>query len=158
MICEMPFPVRQVKVDPLALRLSAARNRAAAVASGEALVFLDIDCIPAPDCLRDYQKGLDDCDGLLMGEVMYLPAGASKSGWTYAGFEQNCARHSDRRGPPAEGVEICSDYRCFWSLNFAIRRDRFMRRAASMKPMSAMVGKTPITPKASHSPAGYWAG
>ncbi|GBR09540.1 glycosyltransferase [Asaia siamensis] len=123
---EMPFPVRQVKIDPLALRLSAARNRAASLASGEALVFLDIDCIPAPDCLHDYQKGLTECDGLLMGEVMYLPAGASQSGWTYAGFEQNCARHSDRRGPPAEGVEICSDYRCFWSLNFAIRRDSFM--------------------------------
>ena len=28
--------------------------------------------------------------------------------------------------PPASGLEICPDYRCFWSLNFAIRRATFL--------------------------------
>ena len=35
-------------------------------------------------------------------------------------------RHSDRRGPPPVGVELCNDYRCFWSLNFAMRRNTFL--------------------------------
>jgi len=123
---DMPFPVRQIQIDSSALRLSTARNHAARLATGDALVFLDIDCIPAPECLHDYQQGLVTHDGLLMGEVMYLPAGTAEPGWDYHRFEQNCAKHSDRRGPPEEGVEPCTDYRCFWSLNFAIRRDRFL--------------------------------
>ena len=35
-------------------------------------------------------------------------------------------RHSDRRGPPSHGLEICADYRCFWSLNFALSRRMFV--------------------------------
>ena len=42
-----------------------------------------------------------------------------------AAFEAIAVRHSDRRGPPADGIELCNDYRCFWSLNFAIRRATF---------------------------------
>lgn len=123
----VPFPVRQILLDPQALTLATARNRAAEEAKGEVLVFLDIDCIPAPHCLRDYRDALETCDGLLMGEVMYLPAGAADFGWAYEGFETVCERHSDRRGPPAYGVEPCSDYRCFWSLNFAVTRACFLR-------------------------------
>ncbi|WP_122049778.1 glycosyltransferase family 2 protein [Asaia bogorensis] len=122
---EVDFPVRQILAPAGVMNLSAARNLAASEAIGEALVFLDIDCIPAPHCLRDYRDALETCDGLLMGEVMYLPAGANDEGWTYAAFEAVSERHSDRRGPPAYGVEACPDYRCFWSLNFAIRGTRF---------------------------------
>lgn len=123
----MPFPVRQILLETDGLTLATARNRAAEEATGDALVFLDIDCIPAPLCLRDYRDALETCDGLLMGEVMYLPSGAAAPGWRYEGFEAVCERHSDRRGPPAYGVEPCSDYRCFWSLNFAISRSRFLK-------------------------------
>ena len=35
-------------------------------------------------------------------------------------------KHSDRCGPPPHGVEICNDYRCFWLLNFAMRRATFL--------------------------------
>lgn len=123
-----PFPVRQVMVARAAgvLPLAAARNVAAAGAVGEVLVFLDMDCIPAPDLVGDYVGGLRDVDGLLMGEVLYLPGGAAAPGWRYDGFAAVAVRHSDRRGPPEAGIERCTDYRCFWSLNFAMRRATFL--------------------------------
>lgn len=123
---EMPFPVRQMPVRGGGLRLAAARNAAARAAMGEALVFLDMDCIPMRGLLADYAAGLMEFDGLLMGEVMYLPGGATASGLNPSAFAAVAVRHSDRRGPPPSGIEVCPDYRCFWSLNFAMRRATFL--------------------------------
>lgn len=123
---DTPFPIRQVLVAGDPLPLAAARNRAVEAASGELVVFLDVDCIPSPDLVADYARRLDELDGLLMGEVLYLPGGATDGEWRFDGFADVAVKHSDRRGPPAEGIEICSDYRCFWSLNFAMRRATFL--------------------------------
>ncbi|MBP1179390.1 glycosyltransferase family 2 protein [Methylobacterium sp. PvR107] len=120
------FPVRQILVPGRELPLAAARNRGVAAASGDAVAFLDVDCIPAPDLVADYAQGLSERNGLLMGEVLHLPEHATTSAWDYAGLEAVSERHSDRRGPPVSGIEICNDYRCFWSLNFAIRRTTFL--------------------------------
>jgi len=125
---DAPFPVRQIMVpDAGALPLAAARNAAVREARGEALVFLDMDCIPAPELVADYAGYLAQEDGLLMGEVMYLPAGAAGPGWSMERFAEVAVRHSDRRGPPPAGIERCADYRCFWSLNFAMTRAAFER-------------------------------
>ncbi len=125
---DAPFPVRQMLVPRAdgGLPLAAARNAAGRAATGELLVFLDMDCIPTPTLIADYAAGLDELDGLLMGEVMYLPGGATAGDWRYDDFARVAVRHSDRQGPPASGIERCTDYRCFWSLNFAMRRDTFM--------------------------------
>lgn len=120
------FPVRQILVPGRELPLAAARNRGVAAASGDAVVFLDVDCIPAPELVADYARGLSEFDGLLMGEVLHLPERATTEAWDYAGLDVVAETHSDRRGPPAAGIEICTDYRCFWSLNFAIRRATFL--------------------------------
>ena len=119
---EVGFPVRQIPVTGTDLPLAAARNRGVAAAAGEAVVFLDVDCIPSPGLVADYARSLAELDGLLMGEVLHLPERATAGDWTCEGFAAVAERHSDRRGPPASGLEICPDYRCFWSLNFAIRR------------------------------------
>ena len=121
-----PFPVRQIHILADELPLAAARNAAARAATGTALVFLDMDCIPTPSLIADYAAGLDTLDGLLMGEVMYLPGGAAQGAWTYDAFAAVAERHSDRRGPPPQGIELCADYRCFWSLNFAMLRTTFL--------------------------------
>jgi GT2 family glycosyltransferase len=127
-----PFPVRQMRIATgTGLPLATARNAAAKAARGEVLVFLDMDCIPTPTLVADYAAALGELDGLLMGEVMYLPGGATSGqdgtgDWSYDGFAAVAVRHSDRQGPPAAGIERCTDYRCFWSLNFAMRRDTFM--------------------------------
>lgn len=121
-----PFPIRQLRIAGDDLPLAAARNAVARAATGEVLVFLDADCIPAPSLCGDYAAATAGFDGLLMGEVMYLPGGATASGWSFEAFEAIAVRHSDRRAPPREGIERCGDYRCFWSLNFAMRRATFI--------------------------------
>ncbi|WP_315760779.1 glycosyltransferase [Sphingomonas sp. Y38-1Y] len=123
---EAPFPIHQIRIVADELPLAAARNAAAAKACGESVIFLDMDCIPTPDLVADYASGLEALDGLIMGEVMYLPGGATAGDWTYDGFAAVAERHSDRRGPPPHGIEICPDYRCFWSLSFAMRRATFL--------------------------------
>ncbi|MEH3147693.1 MAG: galactosyltransferase-related protein [Methylobacterium frigidaeris] len=123
---EASFPVRQILVPGAELPLAAARNRGVAEAAGDAVVFLDVDCIPAPDLVADYAQGLAALDGLLMGEVLHLPEHATAGDWRYADLAAVAEKHSDRRGPPASGIELCHDYRCFWSLNFAIRRATFL--------------------------------
>lgn len=119
------FPVRQLVLGGGALPLAAARNAAARAATGEGIAFLDIDCIPDPDLVADYADRLDGRDAVLMGEVLYLPSGATDNGLDFARFAAIAEKHSDRAGPPVEAVGECRDYRCFWSLNFAMRRDRF---------------------------------
>ncbi|MEG3088790.1 galactosyltransferase-related protein [Sphingomonas sp. PB4P5] len=120
------FPVRQVMVDAAGIPLAAARNMAARAASGDVLIFIDVDCIPDPAYVADYARLLAAMDVLLMGEVLYLPVGATADGIDIARFAQIGVKHSERAGPPAGPIGDCSDYRCFWSLNFAMRRATFL--------------------------------
>lgn len=123
---ETDFPIRQVEVvrdGPLPL--AAARNAVAAAAAGEVLAFVDVDCIPARSLVADYQARATAGTGVYMGEVMYLPGGTAGPGWRYDAFDRVAEKHSDRQGPPASGLARCEDYRCFWSLNFALHRDDF---------------------------------
>ena len=121
-----PFPIRQHVLGSGQLTLSAARNRAAVEAANERLVFLDIDCIPDPDLIGDYARGMDLVGGILMGEVLYLPKGATEHGLDFSAFARLGVKHSERSGPPATTLGTCTDYRCFWSLNFAMRRSDFL--------------------------------
>lgn len=116
------FPIRQLLIGADEMPLAAARNTAAAEAKCDRLVFLDVDCIPSPTLVEDYATHLAHGSGLYMGEVLYLPGGATEEGIDYVAFDRIAVRHSDRRGPPKEGLDVCEDYRCFWSLNFAMMR------------------------------------
>ncbi len=126
---ETPFPVRQLQVTRTDghLPLAAARNAAAGAATGEVLAFVDVDCIPAPDFVADVAAMAGPGAGLVMGEVMYLPHGAADRGPDFARFERLAVRHSDRQAPPEAPRAPCEDYRCFWSLNFALHRDDWAR-------------------------------
>ena len=97
---DAPFPIRRMRVPGHQLPLAAARNAAAKAARGDGLVFLDVDCIPHPRLCADYAKHLSVTDGLLMGEVLYLPGGSNAEGWTFEAFEDVAVKHSDRQGPP----------------------------------------------------------
>ena len=95
-------------------------------ATGDMLVFVDVDCIPAPDFISGYLDRMADRRGLFMGEVMYLPLGGTDGGLDFDRFADIAVKHSDRQGPPASGVAACADYRCFWSLNFAMWRQDWL--------------------------------
>lgn len=114
------FPIRQIRVTAPELPLAAARNAVADAATGDALMFVDVDCVPAPDFVAGYLRRMEGQTGLFMGEVLYLPDGAMAQGLDFAKFAETAVRHSDRQGPPAKGIAPCADYRCFWSLNFAM--------------------------------------
>lgn len=126
---EIPVPVRQVPVTRADghLPLAAARNAAAGAATGEVLAFVDVDCIPDPRFVADVAAMAEPGAGLVMGEVMYLPHGAAGDDPDFARFERLAVRHSDRQAPPAAARAPCNDYRCFWSLNFALHRDDWAR-------------------------------
>ena len=124
---ETLFPVRQIMMGTGSMALAAARNAAAHTATGERLIFLDVDCIPDRDLVADYADHLATLDTLLMGEVLYLPAGAVEDGIDFARFAQVGVLHSERAAPPETPLGDCSDYRCFWSLNFAMRRATYLR-------------------------------
>ena len=120
-----PFPVRQQILGSGTIPLARARNTAAREAVGELLIFLDVDCIPHPACVSDYVAASRLQRGVFMGEVGYLPKGATDGGVDFARFESVAVRHTERPGPPATGLRACEDYRCFWSLNFAMSADLF---------------------------------
>ena len=119
------FPIRQLMMGDGGIPLAAARNAAARAAGGSQLVFLDVDCIPDPSLIADYARQLDRHDLLLMGEMLYLPRGAVADGIDIERFARIGVQHADRAGPPVDELGECTDYRCFWSLNFAMRHATF---------------------------------
>jgi GT2 family glycosyltransferase len=122
------FPVRQVMVPHDGrLPLAAARNAAARAAEAEVLAFVDVDCIPGPGFVADYARAVAKHGGLHMGEVGYLPEGATAKGIDFHAFEAVADRHPDRQAPPKGGIGPCTDYRCFWSLTFALSSADFSR-------------------------------
>ncbi len=125
---EASFPVRQIVLgdqEDGAMCLARGRNKAAAHASGELLVFLDVDCIPHPSMLADYAEAAGRRQGVFMGEVGYLANGATDEGLDFARFEEAAVRHPERPEPPRSGTEQSEDAKCFWSLNFAMRARDF---------------------------------
>lgn len=126
---ETGFPIRQIRVETGdELPLAAARNAVARAARHPLLAFVDVDCIPGPTLVEDYAaRAAEGTEGVMMGEVMYLPSGQNAPGWRYEAFDRVAEKHSDRQGPPEGTRAPCGDYRCFWSLNFAVPRDTFDR-------------------------------
>lgn len=119
-----PIQVQAVEGDGI-LPLAAARNAAVAAAPGEALVFLDVDCIPAPDLLDVYRRALAARpDALHQGFVHYLPAGVAEGDWTPEALLASGVVHPLHRDRPS-GEMI--PHPLFWSLNFACTRATFSR-------------------------------
>ena len=117
--------VEVVEVDspPDRLRLAYGRNAGVghALACGaEALVFLDVDCLPAPQLVEMYAAHLTDgC--VLSGPVTYLPEGVlppvdADRGW----FARHRSPHPARPDPPYGQVVANPEPGLFWSLSFAV--------------------------------------
>ena len=120
------FPVRHIRVAGSDLPLARARNFAAECARHEGLIFLDVDCIPAPELVRCYREALANQAGLFMGEVRYLPAGAVRVDPPGTlDFERLNRLGEIHPARPALGSDAPipeGDPGQLWGLSFALRR------------------------------------
>ena len=114
-------PVRHRHVAGEPMPLAAARNRAAEAASGDLLVFLDVDCIPSPTLVAAYRRAAAQAEGLFLGEVLYLPPGLDAD---VAADDAALARlgraHPARPPVPTEGLRREPDPGQLWGLSFAL--------------------------------------
>ncbi|ACK81092.1 glycosyltransferase family 2 protein [Methylorubrum extorquens] len=115
-------PVRHLHVPGEPMPLAAARNRAAAAACGDLLVFLDVDCIPGPTLVAAYADAAASQRGLFLGEVLYLPPDAISGGPTPdpAALDRLGRPHPARPPLPETGLQREPDAGQLWGLSFAL--------------------------------------
>ena len=105
--------------------MAAARNLGAQAArddGAELLVFLDVDCIPAPDMVGRYVHAAQHPDhngALLCGPVTYLPA-PGPDGYDLARLHLLADPHPARPVPDDDHILVSTEYELFWSLSFAL--------------------------------------
>jgi predicted glycosyltransferase involved in capsule biosynthesis len=123
---ETSFPVHRVLVTSSVsiIPLAAARNRGAEAAHEELLIFLDVDCIPESTLVSDYLQAQSEFNGLLMGDIRYLPPRVTTKNWTMEELRKKGVPHPKR--PTVKNlVEPSNGYELFWSLTFAISKAGF---------------------------------
>ncbi len=110
-------PVRAVFVHGDPMPLARARNEAAATARGDTLIFLDVDCVPAPSLVARYAEVLAAAPGVYLGEVRYLPAGATPDR-----FDAVARRHPAKPALAGDEVRPVPSHGELWGLSFALPR------------------------------------
>ncbi len=114
------FPIREVFVSGDAMPLAAARNRAAAAASGKQLIFLDVDCVPSPTLVERYVETGSEPGGIRLGEVLYLPAGAITDGIDFVALDRIGKRHPDKPPIALDEIRSTPTHGELWGLSFGI--------------------------------------
>jgi len=118
-------PVRHLHVAGDPMPLAASRNRAAEAAGSELLIFLDVDCIPSPGLVEAYATAAEGREGLFLGEVLYLPAGAVGAGLDYARLDALGRVHPAKPPVPESGVRREPNSGELWGLSFALPKRRY---------------------------------
>lgn len=107
------------------LPLAAARNagaRAALQHGTEVLIFLDVDCLPAPELVAAYGEAARLSAlrmSLLSGPVTYLPP-APPGGYPLDRLTEWDNPHPARPAPPPGARVPAAQTELFWSLSFAL--------------------------------------
>lgn len=114
------------RFDGAALPLAAARNRAASLASGEHLLFLDVDCIPSAELCGRLSQVLEAREAVVCPEVLYLGPDKARGAWSENDLQASGQPHPVRPFPQT-GEALETNPGLFWSLAFALRRDTFFR-------------------------------
>lgn len=107
------------------LPLAAARNKAAAMARGDKLIFLDVDCISDRNLIRVFNYHLEQEDALYSGSVRYLEQNWQTTSWTFDSLYQQSSTHDLQGITPAQWQKKPHPYELFWSLNFGMRKQTF---------------------------------
>ncbi len=118
------FPFRIIDFsDREGLPLAAARNKGAAEAKGQILVFLDADCVPSIDFIAKMNLYLAGLSGIIMGLPRYLNPGLRLPMAERYLMESSTLHPS--RPIFRSNVKLCNDPGLFWSLCFAIKAIEF---------------------------------
>lgn len=115
-------PVREIFIRDDPMPLARARNAAAAAAGGDALIFLDVDCIPSPTLVGRYADVLATTPAVLLGEVCYLPAGAVSRALDFAALDRTGRRHPAKPRIAPDEVRAVPSHGELWGLSFALSR------------------------------------
>ena len=128
-----PFPIATATIATNNnLPLAAARNKAATMATGEKLIFLDVDCICDRHLIEIFDYHLEREDALYVGSVRYLHDGwrreadpLGQQNWT---LDLNQFSFNQLQGIAVTGKNrVTHPYELFWSLCFGIRKETFDR-------------------------------
>ncbi|MGJ9424644.1 glycosyltransferase family 2 protein [Nesterenkonia halotolerans] len=123
-VCELPDAQGR-------LPLAEARNRGAQRALDclphpeDLLIFLDVDCIPAPELVGAYlEAAAQHPEKLLCGPVAYLPELSAEQldAADATQFAAWAAPHPARPAPAPGEILLGGEHSLFWSLSFAVRR------------------------------------
>ena len=107
------------------LPLATARNKAAALATEDKLVFLDVDCICDRYMLENFNYHLNQEDALYSGSVRYLHSDWQQDNWTLETLQQQSTWHK-LQGHPVQGKDkVAHPYELFWSLCFGMHQSTF---------------------------------
>jgi glycosyltransferase involved in cell wall biosynthesis len=120
------LPIRVIRLPSAGLPLSQARNAAAAAASSEVLLFLDVDCIPLGTLVGAMGERCTRTPGLICAEVKYLGPGLVPDDWDEHDLLDRALPHPVRHFPES-GLRRETNYGLFWSLAFGITRSLFRR-------------------------------
>ncbi|WP_218220591.1 glycosyltransferase family 2 protein [Nesterenkonia sp. Act20] len=127
----LPTEVSEVPDVQGRLPLAEARNRGAQRAldslphPDDLLIFLDVDCIPAPELVGAYlEAAAQHPQELLCGPVAYLPElpAAQLDAAAPTQLAEWAAPHPARPAPAPGQILLGGEHALFWSLSFAVRR------------------------------------
>lgn len=108
------------------LPLAKARTKAAEIARGNNLIFLDVDCICHRDLVGTFNYHLNIENALYQGSIRYLQSDWQKYDWIAESLDKQSSFNQ------LQGVEVVGrnkvshPYELFWSLCFGIQKKTFM--------------------------------
>lgn len=123
-----PFKIRATTINTVNnyLPLAKARSKAAKIARGNNLIFLDVDCICHRDLVDIFNYHLKKEDALYQGSIRYLYLDWQKDSWTIESLEKQSSFHQLQGTEVTGKTKVSHPYELFWSLCFGIRKKTFL--------------------------------
>lgn len=121
--CEVT--TRHVISSPLPL--AAARNVAARALDTDAIIFLDVDCIPSDELVSIYANTVAQTGACVMGPTRYLGPEADDTRENFGALWQRATVHPARRDPskPEGSISVQLPMQELWGLCFSMPRQLF---------------------------------
>lgn len=125
-----PFKIVSTKINTNTennyLPLAKARSKAAEIAGGNNLIFLDVDCICHSELINIFNYHLNKEDALYQGSIRYLHSNWDKHNWTVESLEKQSLFHQLQGAKVVGKSKVAHPYELFWSLCFGIKKKTFM--------------------------------